>query len=182
MALFPLMAPGRNVVVSTRLYGGTVTQMTQTIRRFGWSAKFVDIDDLDAVRAAIDDDTRAIFCESIANPGGYITDLPALAGIADAAGVPLIVDNTSATPYLCRPIELGATHRRPLDHQVPDRQRHRHRRRHRQLGQVRLVGRRASSRRSPSPSPPITGCGSTRPSAPWPSPSTASPSACATSA
>ena len=109
MALFPLMAPGRNVVVSTRLYGGTVTQMSQTIKRFGWSAKFVDTDDLGAVEAAIDADTRAIFCESIANPGGYISDIRALADIADKAGVPLIVDNTSATPYLCRPIELGAT-------------------------------------------------------------------------
>ena len=109
MALFPLMAPGRNVVASTRLYGGTVTQFSQTIKRFGWSAKFVDFDDLDAVKAAIDDDTRAVFCESIANPGGYITDLDAISAIADAAGVPLIVDNTSATPYLCRPIEHGAT-------------------------------------------------------------------------
>ncbi|MEM1273787.1 MAG: O-acetylhomoserine aminocarboxypropyltransferase/cysteine synthase family protein [Pseudomonadota bacterium] len=109
MALFPLMGPGRNVVVSTRLYGGTVTQFSQTIKRFGWSATFVDFDDLDAVKAAIDDDTRAVFCESIANPGGYITDLPAIAAIADAAGLPLIVDNTSATPYLCRPIEYGAT-------------------------------------------------------------------------
>jgi len=109
MALFPLMGPGKNIVASTRLYGGTVTQFTQTIRRFGWSATFVDTDDLDAVKAAIDDDTRAIFCESVANPGGYITDLPAIAGIADAAGIPLIVDNTSATPYLCRPIEHGAT-------------------------------------------------------------------------
>jgi len=109
MALFPLMRPGRNIVVSTRLYGGTVTQFSQTIKRFGWSASFVDFDDLDAVRAAIDDDTRAIFCESIANPGGYITDLHAVADVADAAGLPLIVDNTSATPYLCRPIEHGAT-------------------------------------------------------------------------
>jgi O-acetylhomoserine (thiol)-lyase len=109
MALFPLMAPGLNIVASTRLYGGTVQQFTNTIRKFGWSAKFVDTDDLDAVRAAIDDNTRAIFCESIANPGGYITDLPALARVADAAGIPLIVDNTSATPYLCRPIEHGAT-------------------------------------------------------------------------
>ncbi|MGR3700855.1 MAG: O-acetylhomoserine aminocarboxypropyltransferase/cysteine synthase family protein [Paracoccaceae bacterium] len=109
MALFPLMAPGRNVVASTRLYGGTVTQFSQTIKRFGWSAKFVDFDDLDAVKAAIDDDTRAVFCESIANPGGYITDLDAISAISDAAGVPLIVDNTSATPYLCRPIEHGAT-------------------------------------------------------------------------
>lgn len=109
MALFPLMAPGRNIIASTRLYGGTMTQFTQTFKRFGWSAKFVDFDDLDAVRAAIDDDTRAIFCESIANPGGYITDLDAIAKIADNHGVPLIVDNTTATPYLCNPINHGAT-------------------------------------------------------------------------
>ncbi len=109
MALFPLMLPGMNVVVSTRLYGGSITQFSQTIKRFGWGATFVDFDDTDAVKAAIDDNTRAIFCESIANPGGYITDLPAIAKIADGAGIPLIVDNTSATPYLCRPIELGAT-------------------------------------------------------------------------
>jgi len=109
MALFPLMGPGLNVVVSTRLYGGSVTQFSHTIKRFGWEAKFVDFDDLGAVRAAIDDNTRAVFCESIANPGGYITDLDAIAGVADAAGLPLIVDNTSATPYLCRPIEHGAT-------------------------------------------------------------------------
>ncbi len=109
MALFPLMEPGRNIVVSTRLYGGSVTQFSQTIRRFGWSARFVDFDDYAAIEAAIDDDTRAIFCESIANPGGYITDLDEIAKIADGAGLPLIVDNTSATPYLCRPIEHGAT-------------------------------------------------------------------------
>jgi O-acetylhomoserine (thiol)-lyase len=109
MALFPLMAPGRNVVVSTRLYGGSITQFSHTIQRFGWSAKFVDFDDLAAIEAAIDDDTRAVFCESIANPGGYITDLDAVSEIADKAGLPLIVDNTSATPYLCRPIEHGAT-------------------------------------------------------------------------
>lgn len=109
MALFPLMGPGLNVVVSTRLYGGSITQFSQTIRRFGWQARFVDFDDMDAVAAAIDDDTRAVFCESIANPGGYVTDLRAIADIADAAGIPLIVDNTSATPWLCRPIEHGAT-------------------------------------------------------------------------
>ncbi|RMH44873.1 MAG: O-acetylhomoserine aminocarboxypropyltransferase/cysteine synthase [Alphaproteobacteria bacterium] len=109
MALFPLMGPGRNIVASTRLYGGTVTQFGQTIRRFGWSAKFVDFDDLDALRAAIDEDTRAIFCESIANPGGYVTDLDAVAEVARDAGLPLIVDNTLATPWLCRPFEHGAT-------------------------------------------------------------------------
>ena len=103
------MSPGKNIIASTRLYGGTVTQFSQTIKRFGWSAKFVDFDDEAAVKAAIDDDTRAVFCEAIANPGGYITDLDAISKISDAAGVPLIVDNTSATPYLCRPIEHGAT-------------------------------------------------------------------------
>ncbi|MCR9268686.1 MAG: O-acetylhomoserine aminocarboxypropyltransferase/cysteine synthase [Hyphomonadaceae bacterium] len=109
MALFPLMEPGRNVVVSTRLYGGSVTQFTHTIKRFGWSATFVDFDDLDAVKAAIDENTRAIFCETIANPGGYVTDLEAIAAIANDAQVPLIVDNTTATPYLCNPIQYGAT-------------------------------------------------------------------------
>ncbi|MEX0329028.1 MAG: O-acetylhomoserine aminocarboxypropyltransferase/cysteine synthase family protein [Ruegeria sp.] len=109
MALFPLMGPGCNVVASTRLYGGTVTQFSQTIKRFGWSATFVDTDDLEAVKAAIDENTRAVFCESIANPGGYVTDIRALADVADEAGIPLIVDNTSATPFLCRPIEHGAT-------------------------------------------------------------------------
>ncbi|MFP3382257.1 O-acetylhomoserine aminocarboxypropyltransferase/cysteine synthase family protein [Tritonibacter scottomollicae] len=109
MALFALMSPGKNVVASTRLYGGTVTQFSQTIKRFGWSAKFVDFDDLDAVRDAIDDDTRAVFCESVANPGGYVTDIRAVADVSDAAGLPLIVDNTSATPYLCQPIKHGAT-------------------------------------------------------------------------
>ncbi|MFV0300702.1 MAG: O-acetylhomoserine aminocarboxypropyltransferase/cysteine synthase family protein [Paracoccus sp. (in: a-proteobacteria)] len=109
MALFPLMGPGRNIIASTRLFGGTVTQFGQTIKRFGWSAKFVDLDDLAALKAAIDDDTRAIFCESISNPGGYVTDIPAVAAIANEAGIPLIVDNTLATPYLCKPIEMGAT-------------------------------------------------------------------------
>lgn len=109
MALFPLMGPGKNIVASNRLYGGSVTQLGRTIQRFGWSTKFVDIDDPKAIADAIDDDTRAIFCESIANPGGHIADLRAIADVADAAGLPLIVDNTTATPYLCNPIEFGAT-------------------------------------------------------------------------
>lgn len=109
MALYPLMGPGLNIVASTRLYGGTITQFTQVFKRFGWSTKFVDTDDLAAVEAAIDANTRAIFCETIANPGGYVTDIPALAAIADRHGIPLVVDNTTATPYLARPIEMGAT-------------------------------------------------------------------------
>jgi O-acetylhomoserine (thiol)-lyase len=109
MALFPIMAPGRNVVASDKLYGGTIQQFSNTIRKFGWSAKFVNFDDPQAIAAAIDDDTRAVFCETICNPGGAISDLDMIAKVADAAGVPLIVDNTTATPYLCRPIEHGAT-------------------------------------------------------------------------
>ncbi len=109
MALFPIMQPGCNVVASTRLYGGTIQQFSNTIRKFGWSAKFVDFDDPKAIAAAIDDNTRALFCETICNPGGAISDLDAIARVADHAGIPLIVDNTTASPYLCRPIEHGAT-------------------------------------------------------------------------
>jgi O-acetylhomoserine (thiol)-lyase len=109
MALFPLMSPGCNVVASTKLYGGTIQQFSNTIRKFGWSAKFVDFDDPNAIAAAIDDNTRAVFCETICNPGGAVSDLDAIARVADKHGVPLIVDNTTATPYLCRPIEHGAT-------------------------------------------------------------------------
>ena len=109
MALFPLMQPGCNIVVSNRLYGGSITQFSQTIKRFGWVAKFVDIDNAKEVESAIDNMTRAVFCESVANPGGHVADIAALAKIADKNGLPLIVDNTSASPYLCRPIEHGAT-------------------------------------------------------------------------
>ena len=108
LALLPLMNPGDNIVVSTRLYGGTVTQFSQTIKRFGWEAKFVDFEDKGAVSRACTKKTKAIFCESIANPGGYVTDLSAIAKIAERKQLPLLVDNTTATPYLCRPIEHGA--------------------------------------------------------------------------
>ena len=109
LALFALMEPGDEVIVSTRLYGGSITQLGKTIKKFGWASRFVDFDDVDAVRAAIHDRTKAIFCESLANPGGVVHDLEALGHIADEAGIPLIVDNTMATPYLCRPIDWGAT-------------------------------------------------------------------------
>ena len=109
LALLPLMGPGDNVVVSNRLYGGSVTQFSHTFKRFGWQAKFVDIDRMGEISKACTKRTKAIFCESIANPGGHVADMAKIAQIADRHGVPLIVDNTSATPYLCRPIELGAT-------------------------------------------------------------------------
>jgi O-acetylhomoserine (thiol)-lyase len=108
-AQIPLMQPGTNVVASTKLYGGTIQQFTNTIRKFGWSAKLVDFDDPKAIAAALDDNTRALFCETICNPGGAISDIDAIARVANRHGIPLIVDNTIATPYLCRPIEHGAT-------------------------------------------------------------------------
>ena len=109
LALLPLMGPGDNIVASNRLYGGSVTQFSHTFKRFGWQAKFVDIDRMGEISKACNKRTKAIFCESIANPGGHVADLARIAAVAERHGVPLIVDNTSATPYLCRPIELGAT-------------------------------------------------------------------------
>ncbi len=108
LALFPLMEPGAEFVASTRLYGGSITQFGKTFKKFGWSCHFVDVDDLDAVKAAVNEKTRALFCESLANPGGAVSDLAALARIAEVASCPLVVDNTLATPFLCRPIEWGA--------------------------------------------------------------------------
>ncbi len=108
LALFPLMEPGAEFVSSTRLYGGSITQFGKTFKKFGWNCRFVDVDDLEAVKAAVGEETRAIFCESLANPGGAVTDMEGLARIAEAAGCPLVVDNTLATPFLCRPIEWGA--------------------------------------------------------------------------
>jgi O-acetylhomoserine (thiol)-lyase len=109
LALFPLMQPGDEIVASTRLYGGSIQQMKNTYPKFGWAAKFVDADDPENFRKALTPKTKAFFIESLANPGGVISDIEAIARIADEAGVPLIVDNTMASPWLCRPIEWGAT-------------------------------------------------------------------------
>ena len=109
LALFPLMSPGDEIVASTRLYGGSIQQMKNTYPKFGWSAKFVDADTPENFRKAVGPRTQAFFIESLANPGGVVSDIEAIARIAEEAGVPLIVDNTMATPYLCKPIEYGAT-------------------------------------------------------------------------
>ena len=110
LALFPLMQPGDEIVASRKLYGGTLNQFGISFpRAFGWNAVFVDTDEPENVRAAITPKTKAIFVESLANPGGVITDLEPIAKIADEAGIPLIVDNTLATPYLINPIQWGAT-------------------------------------------------------------------------
>ena len=108
LAFHSLMEPGCNIVASKKLYGGSLNQLGEAIKKFNWEAKFLDVDDLDALRAAIDDKTRVVFIESLANPGGVVSDIEAIAGIAHEAGVPLMVDNTMATPALCRPFEHGA--------------------------------------------------------------------------
>jgi len=108
MALFPLMAPGRNFVSSNRLYGGSVTQFTKAFQRFGWEARLVDFEDEAALRAAIDGNTRAVFSESLCNPGGAVADMSDVSAIAREAGIPYIVDNTLATPWLCQPFRHGA--------------------------------------------------------------------------
>ncbi|MDG2356122.1 MAG: O-acetylhomoserine aminocarboxypropyltransferase/cysteine synthase [Paracoccaceae bacterium] len=108
LALFPLMQPGDNLIASTRLYGGTVQQFSNTIKKFGWQAKFVDVNHPSQIHSLADSKTKAIFCESISNPGGHVTDLPRLAKIAKDLSIPLIVDNTAATPYLCNPFKYGA--------------------------------------------------------------------------
>lgn len=102
------MRPGDEFIAATKLYGGSVTQFSKTFAKFGWKVNFVDVDEVDRVAAAITAKTKAIFVESLANPGGVISDLEALATIASQAGIPLIVDNTLASPYLCNPIEWGA--------------------------------------------------------------------------
>jgi O-acetylhomoserine (thiol)-lyase len=109
MTLFCLLQPGGSIVASNRLYGGSITQFGKTIKKFNWNCTFVDVDDLAQVREALKDPTvRLLFCESLANPGGVVSDLRGLASLAHEAEVPLIVDNTLATPYLCRPIDFGA--------------------------------------------------------------------------
>ena len=103
-----LMQPGDEFVASTKLYGGSINQFNHAFKNFGWQVRWADPENLDAVRAAITDKTKAIFIESIANPGGVVTDIGAIAMVAKQAKIPLIVDNTLATPYLVRPIEHGA--------------------------------------------------------------------------
>ncbi|CDO36506.1 MULTISPECIES: O-acetylhomoserine aminocarboxypropyltransferase [Novosphingobium] len=108
VAFHTLMEPGCNIVAARRLYGGSLNQMGEAFRKFGWETRFVDVDDPENVRAAIDEKTRCVFIESLANPGGVVTDIAAIADIAHEGGVPLIVDNTMASPMLCRPFEHGA--------------------------------------------------------------------------
>jgi O-acetylhomoserine (thiol)-lyase len=107
-ALFTLLEPGDHVVSSAALYGGTVNQLKHLLRKMNIELTWVDPDDPGAWRDAVRDNTKAFFGETIGNPAGNVLDIEAIAAIAHAHGIPLIVDNTFATPYLCRPIEWGA--------------------------------------------------------------------------
>jgi len=103
-----IMEPGDEFIAGRNLYGGSINQFNHAFKKFDWNVVWADIDDPKSFENAISPKTKAIFIESIANPGGAVTDIAAIAEIARRAGVPLIVDNTLASPYLCRPIEHGA--------------------------------------------------------------------------
>ena len=107
-ALFTLLTPGDHVVSSAALYGGTVNQLKHLLRKMSVELTWVDPDDPDAWRAAVRDNTKAFYGETIGNPGGNVLDIETIAAIAHDHELPLLVDNTFATPFLCRPIEWGA--------------------------------------------------------------------------
>ena len=103
-----LLEPGDEFVAARQLYGGSINQFTHSFKKCDWHVRWADTTDPQSFRAALTPKTKAIFVELIANPGGIITDLAGVAAVAKEAGVPFIVDNTLATPYLTRPIEHGA--------------------------------------------------------------------------
>jgi O-acetylhomoserine (thiol)-lyase len=108
LTFFTLMEPGDEFVASRNLYGGSLTQFGLSFKKLGWTCHFVDPREPENFRKSLTPKCKAIFVENLANPGGIVVDIECVAAIAHAAGVPLIVDNTLATPYLCRPIEHGA--------------------------------------------------------------------------
>jgi O-acetylhomoserine (thiol)-lyase len=105
---FTILEPGDHIVAQAALYGGSVTQLKHLQRKLGFEVTFVDGDSLDAWKAALRENTKALYGETIGNPGGNVLDIAAVAALAHEAGAPLIVDNTFASPYLCRPGEHGA--------------------------------------------------------------------------
>jgi O-acetylhomoserine (thiol)-lyase len=108
LTFFTLLEPGDEFVASRNLYGGSLTQFGLSFKRLGWTCHFVDPFDPENFRRALTEKTKAIFIESLANPGGVIVDIEAVARVAHDSGIPLIVDNTLATPFLCRPFDWGA--------------------------------------------------------------------------
>jgi len=108
LAFHTLLEPGDEFVAGRQLYGGSINQFNHSFKKFNWNVVWADATDPASFEKAVTPKTKAIFCESIANPGGIVIDLPAIAAVAKNAGVPFIVDNTLATPYLCLPKEHGA--------------------------------------------------------------------------
>ena len=108
LTFFTLMEPGDEFVASRNLYGGSLTQFGLSFKKLGWTCHFVDPTEPENFRKSLTPKCKAIFIENLANPGGVVVDIAAVAKVAHEAGLPLIVDNTLATPYLCRPIEHGA--------------------------------------------------------------------------
>jgi O-acetylhomoserine (thiol)-lyase len=108
LVMHALMQPGDEFVAANKLYGGSINQFNHSYKNFGWNVVWADTDDPASFEAAITPRTKAIFIESIANPGGVITDIAAIAQVAKRHNIPLVVDNTMATPYLIRPFEHGA--------------------------------------------------------------------------
>ena len=108
IVMHALMTPGDELVASKKLYGGSINQFNHSYKNFGWNVVWADPDDIASFEKAVTPKTKCIFIESIANPGGIIVDIEAISKIARKAGVPLVVDNTLATPYLCKPIDYGA--------------------------------------------------------------------------
>lgn len=108
LAITALAGAGDNIVANASLYGGTVTQFGVTLKRLGIETRFINTNDVEQIRANIDDATKAIYTETIANPSGEVADFEAISAVAREFGVPLVVDNTFATPWLCRPLEHGA--------------------------------------------------------------------------
>ncbi len=108
LTFFSLLDPGDHFIASKNLYGGSITQFGVSFKRLGWNCTFVDMTTPNDIKAALTPETKAIFIEVLANPGGIVLDLEAIVEIANEAHIPLIVDNTLATPYLLRPIDWGA--------------------------------------------------------------------------
>jgi O-acetylhomoserine (thiol)-lyase len=108
LAFHCLMQPGDEFVASKKLYGGSINQFNHAFKNFGWNVRWADPDDISSFEQAVTPKTKAIFTETIANPGGVICDIAAISAVAKKAHVPLIVDNTLATPYLWQPINQGA--------------------------------------------------------------------------
>ena len=107
LAFFTLLEPGDHFVASRNLYGGSLTQFGISFKRLGWNCTFVDPTDPNNFKKAITPKTKALFIEPLANPGGIVLDLEAIAAVAKDAGTPVIADNTMATPYLCKPFDWG---------------------------------------------------------------------------